>query len=253
MINFLRRIRRNLLSENKGSIYLIYAIGEVVLVVFGILIAFQIDNWNENKELRNTEQQYLFALKEEFNFNKVELETVIYQNKKNTDSALKIVDNTGPEKPQLTEVEFGILATNSLSEEIQFNPSQGVLNAIISSGQLVIFNSQELEFALSSWNGLLNKLRLQEQELLNLRSRTIEMVRNKANLRKVIYGPRLEERGIKQTKFEQGNLHLLKSVAFDGHMVGFVTMSLNLDYHYTKLLEEIDKILLLIDDEIREN
>ena len=242
-----------MLSENKGSVYLIYAIGEVVLVVFGILIAFQIDNWNENKELRNTEQQYLLALKEEFNFNKVELETVISQNKKNTDSALKIADNTGPENPQITEEEFGILATSSLSVEIQFNPSQGVLDAIISSGKLVIFNSQELEFALSSWNGLLNKLKLQEQELLNLRSRTIEMVRNKANLRKVIYGPRLEKRGIKQTKFEQGNLHLLKSVAFDGHMVGFVTMSLNLDYQYTKLVEEIDKILLLIDDEIREN
>ncbi len=252
MINFLRRIRQNLLSENKGSVYLIYAIGEVVLVVFGILIAFQIDNWNENKQTRNSEQQYLLALKEEFSFNKVELETVIIQNKKNTDSALKIADNTGPDNPQITEEEFGILATSSLSVEIQFNPSQGVLNAIISSGKLVIFNSQELEFALSSWNGLLNKLKLQEQELLNLRSRTIEMVRNKANLRKVIYGPRLEERGIKQTKFEQGNLHLLKSVAFDGHMVGFVTMSQNLDYHYTKLVEEIDKILLLINDEIRE-
>ena len=99
----------------------------------------------------------------------------------------------------------------------------------------------------------MNKLKLQELELLNLRSRTIEMVRNKANLRKVIYGPRLEKRGIKQTKFEQGNLHLLKSVAFDGHMVGFVTMSQNLDYHYTELIEEVDKILLLIDDEIREN
>ncbi len=131
MINFLRRIRRNLLSENKGSIYLIYAIGEVVLVVFGILIAFQIDNWNENKQTRNSEQQYLLALKEEFSFNKVELETVINQNKKNTDSALKIADNTGPENPQITEEEFGILATSSLSVEIQFNPSQGVLDAII--------------------------------------------------------------------------------------------------------------------------
>jgi len=36
-----------MLSENKLSVYLVYAIGEVVLVVFGILIAFQIDNWNE--------------------------------------------------------------------------------------------------------------------------------------------------------------------------------------------------------------
>ena len=252
MINFLRRIRRDLINENKTSIYLIYAVGEVVLVVFGILIALQIDNWNENRKIRNSEQQYLLALKEEFSFNKGELESVINLNKKNADNVLKIVDNTGPENPEITEAEFGILTTNSLSEEIQFNPSQGVLDAIISSGKLGIFSSRELKFALSSWSGLLYKVRLQEQELLNLRSRTIEMVRNKANLRKVIYGPWLEELGIKQTKFEQGNLHLLKSVAFEGHMVGVATMSLNLNNnHYPKLVEEIDKILLLIDDEIK--
>lgn len=46
MNNFLRRIRRDLLGENKGSVYLVYAIGEVVLIVFGILIALQIDKWN---------------------------------------------------------------------------------------------------------------------------------------------------------------------------------------------------------------
>ena len=59
-----------------------------------------------------------------------------------------------------------LLLKESLSTS-KSNPSQGVLDAIISSGQLVIFGSQELEFALSSWNGLLYKLRLQEQELLN--------------------------------------------------------------------------------------
>lgn len=58
--------------------------------------------------------------------------------------------------------------------------------------------------------------------------------------------------GIKQTKFEQENLHLLKSIAFEGHMTGLATMSRNLNYnHYPKLVEEIDKILLLIDDEIK--
>ena len=50
MINFLRRIRRNLATENKLTLYLIYAIGEVVLVVLGILIALQIDNWNESRK-----------------------------------------------------------------------------------------------------------------------------------------------------------------------------------------------------------
>ncbi|APX99918.1 DUF6090 family protein [Lacinutrix venerupis] len=50
MIKFFRKIRQNLLSENKFSKYLIYAIGEIVLVVIGILIALQINNWNENRK-----------------------------------------------------------------------------------------------------------------------------------------------------------------------------------------------------------
>jgi len=253
MINLLRRIRRNMMTEKKSDLYLVYAIGEVVLVVLGILIALQIDNWNENKKTRNTEQQYLLSLKEEFNFNKGELGSIMNQNKTNFDYALRILDNTGPESPEITEEEFGRLLRSSLSYETQFDPNQGVLDEIISSGKLSMFRNKELKFALSSWSGILYRVRLQEQELLGMRSRTIEMVRNKANLRKGL-GAALENFGIKQTKFEQGNLHLLKSVAFEGHMTGFATMSFNLNNsYYPKLLEEIDKILLLIEDDLIEN
>ena len=80
MIRFFRKIRQQLLTENKFSRYLLYAIGEILLVVLGILIALQIDNWNENKKIRITEQQYLLALKEEFSFNKGELESIMKRN-----------------------------------------------------------------------------------------------------------------------------------------------------------------------------
>jgi hypothetical protein len=231
----------------------VYAIGEVVLVVLGILIALQIDNWNENKKTRNTEQQYLLALQEEFSFNKGELESIMNRNKLNFDSALRILDNTGPENPQITEEEFGRLLRSSLSYETQFDPNQGVLDEIISSGKLGMFSSKELKFALSSWSGILYRVRLQEQELLSMRSRTIEMVRNEGNMRKVL-GAALENFGIEQTTFKQGTLHLLRSVSFEGHMTGFATMSFNLNNnYYPKLREEIDIILSLIDNEIIEN
>ena len=67
MINFLRRIRKNLASENKLSLYLIYAIGEVVLVVFGILIALQIDNWNESKKDLDLELQLYIKILDDLN------------------------------------------------------------------------------------------------------------------------------------------------------------------------------------------
>jgi len=49
MIKFFRKIRKNLLSEGKTTKYFKYAIGEIILVVLGILIALQINNWNENR------------------------------------------------------------------------------------------------------------------------------------------------------------------------------------------------------------
>ena len=50
MIKFFRHIRLNLMEQNKTAKYLKYAIGEIILVVFGILIALQINNWNENQK-----------------------------------------------------------------------------------------------------------------------------------------------------------------------------------------------------------
>ncbi|WP_242121123.1 DUF6090 family protein [Aestuariivivens sediminicola] len=59
MIKFFRRIRQRLLSENKFRKYLIYAIGEIILVVIGILIALQINNWNNYNIDRVSERDYL--------------------------------------------------------------------------------------------------------------------------------------------------------------------------------------------------
>ena len=55
MIKFFRKIRQNLLMENKTGKYFKYAIGEIILVVIGILIAFQINNWNENRKIKHKE------------------------------------------------------------------------------------------------------------------------------------------------------------------------------------------------------
>jgi hypothetical protein len=59
MINFFRKIRQRFLSEGKFSKYLLYATGEIILVVIGILIALQINNWNEDRKARIQEVEIL--------------------------------------------------------------------------------------------------------------------------------------------------------------------------------------------------
>jgi len=67
MIKFFRKIRQNLLSENKFSKYLIYAIGEIILVVIGILIALSINNWNEKRKYNNLEIVTLIEIQKGLN------------------------------------------------------------------------------------------------------------------------------------------------------------------------------------------
>lgn len=63
MINFFRRIRHKLLGEGKLNKYILYGIGEILLVVIGILIALQINNLNEEKKEQNLADTYLSNLK----------------------------------------------------------------------------------------------------------------------------------------------------------------------------------------------
>ena len=65
MFKYFRQLRLNLFSESKTGKYLKYALGEIILVVIGILIALQINNWNEYRKEQNMEQQYLLGIKED--------------------------------------------------------------------------------------------------------------------------------------------------------------------------------------------
>jgi sensor domain CHASE-containing protein len=64
MIKFFRKIRQKMLTENKFSKYLLYAVGEIILVVIGILIALQINNWNEKEKLKAEEVKFLKNFKQ---------------------------------------------------------------------------------------------------------------------------------------------------------------------------------------------
>jgi hypothetical protein len=61
MIKFFRHIRQRMIKDNRISKYLLYAIGEIILVVIGILIALQINNWNEQRKMRSAEIKLLLS------------------------------------------------------------------------------------------------------------------------------------------------------------------------------------------------
>mgnify|MGYP000241732914 CR=1 FL=1 len=134
MIKFFRRIRQNLIMENKTSKYFKYAIGEIILVVIGILIALQINNWNENRKINSQETVYLQDLKNDFTFDIETLQGRVTDNIErvhNIDTIFSLISS----KKIFTEQDEALLAnmTLKLFGESYFIPEKGTINQIQSS------------------------------------------------------------------------------------------------------------------------
>ena len=79
MIKFFRKIRQRLLTENKFGKYLLYAIGEIILVVIGIMIALQVNNWNQTRKQLDNEVQLYSKLYNDLNSEYLNIDTEFQQ------------------------------------------------------------------------------------------------------------------------------------------------------------------------------
>ena len=94
MIKFFRRIRQNLLSEGKTGKYFKYAIGEIVLVMIGILLALQVSNWNQDRKDSISERKILNNIHRDFIQNKAsfdKLKVINYKNLATLDSIVEML------------------------------------------------------------------------------------------------------------------------------------------------------------------
>jgi len=139
MISFLRRIRRKLANENKFLQYFSYALGEVVLVVIGILIALQINNWNEEKKLNKTEyillKQILKSLNSDFGRTKF-----IYENRalKKRSAIDDLLNNLNQEElPHDSILRPSFL---NMTITLSFNYDKGAYESLKSHGLDIIRN-----------------------------------------------------------------------------------------------------------------
>ena len=92
MLTFLRKIRKGLLDGGRISKYTLYAIGEIALVVIGILIALQINNWNEKRKLQNKEIKIYQEIQSELTESLVDIESDLEDLKRNFNASIKIRD-----------------------------------------------------------------------------------------------------------------------------------------------------------------
>ena len=152
MIKFFRRIRQQLLTENKISKYFLYAIGEIVLVVIGILIALQINNWNETKKLHKRELALLSELNSNLEINIINLENdIIKQNKsiKSFNYILSLPHNNMPYNDSIPDYLFDIDYTPDVilvSSAFQTLKSSGLELIQSDSLRMAIVNLHEVDY-----------------------------------------------------------------------------------------------------------
>ncbi|WP_406684817.1 DUF6090 family protein [Seonamhaeicola sp. MEBiC1930] len=132
MIKFFRKIRQKLLSEGKTGKYLQYAIGEIILVVIGILLALQINNWNEARKNKILEKEYLVRLLEDLEHDQKDLKQVITNNAINLILSEDALIKLGADTSILTKGRTYELANKSVNIH---NKTVSYKDSLITSGK----------------------------------------------------------------------------------------------------------------------
>lgn len=254
MIKFFRKIRYDLMEKNKTEKYFKYAIGEIVLVVIGILIALQINNFNNNRQEIKIEQEYLLSLQTEYETN---LEKINFSLQKNKERVNAVED-------MLTLFDANVLDTISdkaisdilysvFSGDATFQPSKGVLTDIISSGNLNVIKNKKLRQRLASFESKLDFLKLMRTTIKDLKSKLKNQLNNNGSIRKLLIdrGRSFENKSISDSRNNRG---IFSSIEFENNLLDYyLTISAaNGPRVFGGIKEQIEQILVEIDLEINE-
>lgn len=150
MIKFFRKIRQRMVKENKISKYLLYAIGEIVLVVIGILIALQVNNWNEERLEQKRINQYAKSLIEDLTNDIAMIEVSLFQATKK----YKYIDSLRHYTNHTLTADLSNTFLYVVAHDILYRPykwNRSTLNEINSSGGLRYITNDSLQKKLVSY------------------------------------------------------------------------------------------------------
>ena len=236
MIHFFRKIRHQLFTNNKFSKYLLYAIGEIVLVVIGVLIALQINNWNNQKLLNKAEVKSYQNIKRQIIEDKTELTQIKGFNnyfKKSSELANKII-----EVQDYNNADSLALMAMGLSLYTDFHSSGNIYETLVNSGDIKLLKNSEIP-------SKLQKLEMTYINVNNLEDIHWEIIINELSplLRGVInYNTKKPVQPKKLYKVEMQN-----------YFIESIYLTIRKDSVYTKALREIDTIINMIDNELNLN
>ncbi len=146
MIQFFRKIRQNLLSTGKTGRYFQYAIGEIILVVIGILIALNINNWNENRINAEKEYKYLATINKEIITDSLNLENSWFKNRQKKIECLELARRyvMGDYTPKDTLQFINTVSFGGINSRASFVGSSNTYKELISTGNLSLISNDTI-------------------------------------------------------------------------------------------------------------
>lgn len=249
MIKFFRKIRQQLLTENKFSKYLLYAIGEIVLVVIGILIALSINNWNEEQKNRIEEKSLLLELRTEFRQKKENLEA----NERQGDGLIKNISiyytYANSTTSQYDKDSLRFLVRGLTFGSFFVNPNR-TLNSIENSAKIYLIKNDELRNYFKIWENSIFKLNgFDEKREVLMKNDIYPMIseyflfkgRTDGTMKVEIIDARTDVMGIKYFFNAPSNQNLVSR---------FLDISLALYYTSVEVLAVTNEVLQMIDEEL---
>ncbi|WP_179007809.1 DUF6090 family protein [Winogradskyella forsetii] len=146
MIKFFRKIRQDLLSKGKTGKYLKYAVGEIVLVVLGILIALQINNWNEKRKENAIINTYLKGIMLDLNYDTKRFDVIIKNLNEQIENNSKVFEN---KNYQTLPIDSIVLSITSYFNDYKI--SDQTYQKLKNSGLANQLGSKELNDAINNY------------------------------------------------------------------------------------------------------
>jgi hypothetical protein len=154
MAKLFNNIRKKLINDKPSATrtanYLKYAIGEIILVMIGILLALQVNNWNNNRLEGRKEQLFLKNLQSDFKTNITEL-NLVYQGTLEAYQASSDLLEAVKGDPPLIQSEINMLLDKIINKISSLNLISGSVDEITSTGSLNIISDPELRKLISNW------------------------------------------------------------------------------------------------------
>lgn len=240
MIKFFRKIRQDLLSVGKTGKYLKYAVGEIILVVIGILIALGISNWNENRKINNETTDFINRLTEEIEININNVNNALEDESNRITASKSILDMFHNEREKINPKSLDSLMVTIYSSSI-VEINNGTFTEGLNTGKIGNISSDKLRSALYSFKTLIDDTRRIEQINANdLNGPFTQFLYPNFNYRNMdnIFSQYKGEIG--DTKFINfDNLSILNNMEFENYMDNrFYNNSVQLK-QYEKLKNEL--------------